>query len=233
MPLPSSCSVRTTTSARWRSFSLRFVWYSVRALDQTETRAGAFRHWLATFVPRAILSLAVLALFMWFWETYYPEGARIRQQIAMEKWQNPGGALQEVLARFPWTLLSTLKLAVVPVAALMLAALPRKRLRMLALGAPFLSAAALTFVFFDITRVATMLVMPAFLMTTLAAGTNSALPTRVRRPLRRLLIVTALLNLLIPNYYVNNGNIIVPGSQAIGFMLSNLVGLLTSVAAER
>ena len=203
-----------------------FVWYSVRALDQTETRASALRHWLATFVPRAILSVAILAAFIWFWETYYPDVARIRQEIAMEKWQNPEGVLQEVLTRFPWTLLSTLKLAVVPVAALMLAVLPRKGLRMLVLGTPFLAAAALTFVFLDITRMATMLVMPAFLMTMLAAGTNSALPTRVRRPLRRLLIVTALLNLLIPNYYVNNGNIVVPESRAIGFMISNLIGLI-------
>jgi hypothetical protein len=37
--------------------------------------------------------------------------------------------------------------------------------------------------------------------------------------------VTALLNLLIPNYYVNNGNIVVPESRAIGFMISNLIGL--------
>ena len=204
-----------------------FVWHSITALDQTRTRAGAFRYWLASLAPRAILSVAVLAAFMWFWETTHPEAASVRQQIAIQKWQNPQGMLEEVLMRFPWTLLSTLKLAIIPVAALMLAPLPRKTPRMLVLGTPFLSAAALIFVFVDITRIATMLVMPAFLITILAAATNSALPSHIRRPLRRLLIVTALLNLLIPNYYVNDGNIVVPKSQAIEFMISSLIGLAT------
>ena len=203
-----------------------FVWHSMKALDQAETQESgrAVGYWLATIAPRVILSVVVLAVFMWFWENNYPEAARVRQALAAQKWQDPQGVLLEVLAPFPWTLLSTLKLTVIPVAALMLAAHARQRLRMLILGVPFLAAGALTFVFVDITRVATMLVLPALLATIVAAGAGSALQPRVRRTLRRLLMGTALLNLLIPNYYVNNGEIIVPRSEVIRLTISRVMG---------
>ena len=170
--------------------------------------------------------MAVLAAFMWFWNWYIPETASVRQTILLQRWQSPERILHEILDRFPWTLLSTVKLTIVPIAALMCAARPRKPLRMLVLGTPFVAATSLTFVFFDITRVATMLVMPALLVTLLAAATDSTLPPRARRSLRRLLIVTALLNLLIPNYYVNDGDVEVPGSQALGSLISGVARLV-------
>jgi hypothetical protein len=119
-----------------------------------------------------------------------------------------------VLGPFPWTLLSALKLTTIPIVALMLAPLPHRALRALTLAVPFVAATALTFVFVDITRVTTMLVLPALIVTIHAAGRDH-LPVETRRRLRRLLVVTASLNLLVPNFYVNNGELHVPPSPVI------------------
>lgn len=198
-----------------------FVWHSMRALEWRDSR-GAARYWLGSVVPRAVLSAAILAAFVWFWHTTYPDAAPERREEAVAKWRYPAEVLREVLGPFPWTLLSTLKLGIIPVAALMGAALPFRPLRMLVLGMPFLAATALTLVFVDVTRMATMLVVPALLVTIRAAAGES-MPPRIRRRLRRLLIVTALLNLLIPNYYVSNGNIVVPPSNAIRAVIARAV----------
>lgn len=204
---------------------LAFVWHSLTALGKDDTPEDGFSYWCATFLPRAALSAVVLAAFILFWQLNYPEAAGARQAIVAQKWEDPEGVLNEVLSRFPWTLLSTLKLGLVPVLALMAAALPAQRARMAVLAVPFLAAVALTFAFLDITRVATMVVMPAFLVTILVAGRDDSAPPRVRRSLRRIVIATALLNLLIPNYYVNDGAIVVPESKAIRFMISTAVDL--------
>lgn len=175
------------------------------------------------FLLEAIVSAIVLGAFLWFWNAYYPDAARVRQQIALDKWSDPAAVLREVLGPFPWTLLSALKLTIVPVAALMLAPLPGRRMRALAVATPFVAATAMTLVFVDVTRVTTLLVMPALLVTFMAArdtGTDAA----TRRRLRRLLLATAVLNLLVPNYYVNNGELHVPPSVLIGGALENVFG---------
>jgi hypothetical protein len=200
-----------------------FVWHTLRALDHEEARA-ATKYWLTTFAPRAILTGAMLLGFLWFWESRYPEVAEVRQAIVAEKWREPGAVLLEVIGPFPWTLLSTLKLALIPVVVLMCAPHPRKGARAAVLAAPFLAAAALTFVWVDVTRMATMLVIPAWLATVRAAGGDLVLPPDRRRRLRRLMLATALLNLLIPNYYVNNGVIQVPPAKPIQSLISTVVG---------
>jgi len=184
------------------------VWHSMRGLERSDA-SGAARYWLTNVSSRLALSLAILAAFMWYWQTAYPTAAGARVAIMAARWAQPGAVVQEVLGWFPWTLLSTVKLVVVPIAALMAAELPRRRWRSLVLGLPFLAATALTLLFSDVTRVATMAVIPVLLVTIRAAGSD-ATPPHVRRRLRRLLVAAALLNLLIPNYYVNNGNILVP-----------------------
>ena len=67
-----------------------------------------------------------------------------------------------------------------------------------------------------------MLVLPALLVTLHAAGSD-AMPPHIRRRLRRWLIAAALLNLVIPNYYVNNGEIIVPRPHDAGAVIWKLV----------
>ena len=198
-----------------------FVWHALRALDRDDGRE-AITHWLIAFAPRAILSGIVLLGFMWFWDANYPDAAQVRQAIMVGKWQEPASVLQQVIGWFPWTLLSPLKLAIVPVAVLMFAPLPRQGLRTVALGTPLVAAAALTLLFVDVTRMAMMLVMPAWLVTIHAAGGGIALPPGWGRRLRRLVIGTALLNLLIPNYYVNNDNIVVPPSEVIRTVIAIL-----------
>lgn len=205
-------------------FLLAGVWLSMKALECQRTQGGAFRSWRAGIVSRAVASVAILGACTWFWNAYYPDAAGVRLDIVLQKWRNPGGILLEVLGRFPWTLTSTVRLTLAPIAVLM--CMPPGRLRTLALGTPFLVAAALTFVFVDVTRIATMLVMPALLVTLLAAGQRGMLPRRERRILRRLLLATALLNLLLPIYYVNNGDIIVPPSQALALAISTLAGFV-------
>jgi hypothetical protein len=204
---------------------LAFVWHSLTALGKEDTAEDGVRYWCATFLPRAALSAVVLAAFILFWQLNYPEAAGARQAIVSQKWEDPEGVLNEVVSRFPWTLLSTLKLGLLPVVALMAATLPAQRARAAVLAVPFLAAAVLTFAFLDITRVATMVVMPALLVTILVAGRDDLAPPRVRRSLRRIVIATALLNLLIPNYYVNDGAIVVPESKTIRFMISTAVDL--------
>jgi hypothetical protein len=78
----------------------------------------------------------------------------VRQEFALDRWKDPAAVLTEVLGRFPWTMLSTLKLGVIPIAVLMTAKLPLRPLRGLVLGVPFLMAGALTLFFVDVTRVA-------------------------------------------------------------------------------
>jgi hypothetical protein len=189
---------------------LAFVWHSMKALDAADGR----RYWLRSLAPRAIVSAVVLAGVIGFWSSRYPEASRARQAIAESKWSDPAAVVQEVAGPFPWTLISTLKLAIVPIAALMLAPLPRRPRRAAVLAVPFGIAAALTFVFVDVTRVATMLVLPALLVTIHAAA-SAETPAGARRRLRRLIVVTALANLVIPNFYVNNGEIVVPPSHVI------------------
>lgn len=184
-----------------------FVWHSMRALERRDG-GGAAKYWVDSFGSRFALSAVVLGAFISFWEGIYPEAAHVRQELALERWKDPAAVLHEVLGWFPWTILSTLKLGVVPIAVLMTSNLPRRAWRMLVLGMPFLAATALTLIFVDVTRVATMLVMPALLVTIHAAGSEAT--PHIRRRLRRWLLAAALLNLLIPNYYVNNAQIIVP-----------------------
>ena len=198
-----------------------FVWHSMRALEREDGRA----YWMRSFVPKAILGAVILATFLFFWQTQFPEQAAARQNIALEKWSDPEGVLQEVLGSFPWTILSALKLTMAPILALMVAPLPFRRWWMLTLAAPFAAAFALTFVFVDITRVATMLVLPALLVTIHAAA-SPLTPVAVRRQVRGWLVVAALLNLLIPNYYVNNGVVHVPPST----ILRNAIERLAAVA---
>jgi hypothetical protein len=182
---------------------LAFVWHSVTAADRPD--GGIY--WLRTFVPKAAGSALILVGFVWFWSTRYPEASLVREHVVAEKWSDPEALVTEVIGPFPWTLLSTLKLAIVPVLALMIAPLPRRPLRALALAVPFIAAAALTLIFVDVTRVATMLVLPALLVTVHSAGitTSQVAPAAARRRWR----------LLIPNYYVNNGDLHVPPSQVI------------------
>jgi hypothetical protein len=189
---------------------LAFVWHSLRALERADGRA----YWVRTFVPKAIVGAAILAGFTWFWQTLFPEEAAARQAIVADKWSDPEAVLQEVLGPFPWTMLSALKLGIAPIAALMIAPLPSRGLRMLTLAAPFAIAFVLTFVFVDITRVATMLILPA-LIVTIHAAASSQTPVDVRRRVRRWLVAAAVLNLLVPNYYVNNGALQVPPSPLI------------------
>ena len=198
---------------------LAFVWHSMKALEAPDGR----KYWLGTVVPKALVSVVVLAGFLWFWQSQYPEASRARQAIAAAKWSDPAGVVQEVAGPFPWTLLSTLKLAIVPIVALMLAPFPHRRLRALTLAIPFAVAAALTFVFVDVTRVATMLVLPALLVTVHVA-TSEKMPAAARRRLRRLIVAMALANLLIPNYYVNNGEVLVPPSQVIRGLIASVAG---------
>jgi hypothetical protein len=191
---------------------LAFVWHTAQAAE----RPDGTQYWLRTFVPRAAVSALLLAGFVWFWAAQYPDASRARATIAAEKWSDPAALVTEVIGPFPWTLLSTLKLTIVPVMALMIAPLPRRPLRALALAVPFIAAAALTLVFVDVTRVATMVTLPALLVTVLAAGRYAPPgPPAARRSLRRLIVATALLNLLLPNYYVNNGELQVPPSRTI------------------
>jgi hypothetical protein len=196
---------------------LAFVWHSMRALERDDGRA----YWVRTFLPKAIISAAVLGAFVWFWEMQFPEAAAVRQNIAAEKWSAPRAVLREVLGPFPWTVLSALKLMAAPIVALMVAPLPWRGRRALTLGAPFLVAFALTFVFVDVTRVTTMLVVPA-LVVTIQTAASLQTPTLVRRRLRRWVVVAAILNLLVPNYYVNNGEIQVPPSPLIRSAIERL-----------
>ena len=189
-----------------------FVWHSMRALEQPDARRAA-TDCFNSLASRFVLSVVICGAFISFWDSSYPEAAHVRQEFAMERWKDPAAVLNEVLGRFPWTMLSTLKLGLIPVAALMAAKRPVRPLRGLVLGLPFLMAVALTLLFVDVTRVATMLVLPALLVTFHAAGSD-ATPPHIRRRLRRWLIAAALLNLMIPNYYVNNGEIIVPRPHA-------------------
>jgi hypothetical protein len=197
---------------------LAFVWHSTKALEVVDGR----QYWLKMVVPRALISAVVLAGFIWFWDSRYPEASRVRQALVESKWSDPAAVVEEVAGPFPWTLLSTLKLAIFPIVALMLAPHPRRPLRALTLAVPFVVAAALTFIFVDVTRVATMLVLPALLVTVHAAA-SPELPAGARRRLRRLIVATALLNLLIPNYYVNNGDIHVPPSQVMRGAIESLL----------
>jgi hypothetical protein len=202
-----------------------FVWHSLHALDRP-TRRDGLRYLAATFVPRAALAVTLLWAFMWFWETRYPEAAVMRQATLAEKWATvpaAAGVIQEVFGPFPWTLLSTLKLGVLPVAALMWAPWRHRRLRALVLGVPFAVAALLTFVFVDVTRMAMMFVIPAWLVTVLAAAGAFDLPAAWLRRFRRLALATALLNVLIPNYYVNNGTVIVPPPKPIQALLAIII----------
>jgi hypothetical protein len=202
-----------------------FVWHSLRAMERSEVdRGAAWKSWAAAFIPRAVLSAGIMAAFMTFWSTTHPVAAGVRQALVVEKWRDPAGMLQEAIGAFPFTLLSALKLAIVPVAALALARVPHRRLRALVIAIPFVAALALNFVFVDITRVTTLVVMPVLLVTILAAGRASTLEPVQRRGLRRLMAVTALLGLLVPNYYVNNGEIRVPPSTVLGKAIVWLTG---------
>ena len=183
-----------------------FVWYSSRALDED----AGLTFWLKTFVLRAILSAAILAGVMGFWQAHFPEDAGLRRQLLLQQWQRPRQMLLEVALRFPWTLISTFKLVLLPVLAWIIAARPA--LRRLIYAAPLVAGVALTFAFLDITRVSTMLIMPAFVMAVLAARHDTRL--------RKLVIVTALLNLLIPNFYVNNAIVVVPESRALRWIIA-------------
>lgn len=202
---------------------LAFVWHTLRALEHHDAGA-AVRYWLRSFAPRAIVGAAVLLAFIWLWEARYPDAAMVRQQIVAEKWREPGALLREVAGPFPWTLLSTLKLAVIPVVAVMLAPHRRRVLRAAVLAVPFIAAATLTFVFVDVTRMATMMVIPAWLAIIGAIRGDIGLPPVSRRRARRLVVAAALANLLIPNYYVNNGSIHVPASNAIQALMSMAFG---------
>ena len=212
---------------------LAFVWHSLHALEflprkgapceqaalldepAKGARVGALgpttggRRPMHTFVLKATVSAVILGAFLLLWHTQYPEAARVRQQIAIAKWSDPEAVVREVLGPFPWTLLSALKLTIVPVAALMIAPAHGRTMRATALAMPFVAAALLTFLFVDVTRVATMLILPALLVTILVAQDQRTEPV-TRRRLRRLLLITAALNLLVPNYYVNNGELHVP-----------------------
>ena len=202
-----------------------FVWHSLRALDRVPAGpAAAWRYWARSFVPRAILSVAIAAAFLWFWRGSYPDASQARQVIAAVKWQDPAAVLEEVLAPFPFTVLSALKLGIIPVVALMCARLPQRRLRAAVIATPLVMAAALTFVWVDITRVATMLVMPVLLVTLHAAAARSPLAPPDRRRLRRIVFATSLAGLLVPNDYVNNGEILVPPSHAIRTALAWFAG---------
>ena len=199
---------------------LVFVWHSMRALERDDGHV----YWMRTLVPKAIVGGAILAAFVWFWQTQFPEEAAARHKIAAVKWSDPEAMLQEVLGPFPWTMLSALKLAVAPIVALTIAPLRSRGLRMLTLAAPFAVAFALTFVFVDITRVATMLILPA-LIVTIHAAASPRTPVDVRRRVRRWLVIAAVLNLLVPNYYVNNGEIHVPASSLIRSALARIAAI--------
>jgi hypothetical protein len=168
----------------------------------------------------------MLWAFMWFWETRYPDAAILRQAAAAENWATvPRAArvIEEVLGPFPWTLLSTLKLGVVPIVMLALAPWSDRRLRAAVLLAPFAAAFVLTFVFIDVTRMAMTVVFPAWLVTMAAAAGAFDLPAAWRRRFRRVVLVMALLNLLVPNYYVNNGTVIVPPPYPIQALLRVII----------
>jgi hypothetical protein len=198
------------------------VWHTLQAIERPAIGAG-FRYWLTTFVPRALLSVGMLMAFMWFWKEYFPEYADVRQGIIEEKWRKPAMVLHEAAGPFPWTLLSTLKLSFIPIVAAMSAPHPRRWLRALALAAPLVAAAGIVFVFLDVTRMATMMAIPALLITLRIAGGDLAMPPRWRSRVRRRLLTAAALSLLIPNYYVNNGAVLIPPSQAIRSLISMYV----------
>jgi hypothetical protein len=202
-----------------------FVWHTLHALDRPSRRDGV-RYWLTTFGPRAAACAALLWAFMWFWQSRYPDEAILRQAAAAENWATvPRAArvITEVLGPFPWTLLSTLKLGILPIIALTAAPWTDRRLRGLVLAAPFAVAFVLTFVFIDVTRMAMMFVMPGWLVTLLAAAGGFDFPAAWRRRFRRLLLATALLNVLIPNYYVNNGAVVVPPPRPIQALLEIII----------
>jgi hypothetical protein len=199
-----------------------FVWHTAQALDLAQPRER-MRWWLAAFVPRAAIAGVMLIGFIWFWEARFPEVAGVRQTIVGEKWSRPEALLLEVLGPFPWTWLSPLKLAAVPIVVLMLAPHPRRALRAAALAVPLVAAVAMTFVFVDITRIATILVIGSWFVMLRAAAGDLDMPHRWRRRLRRTLLATAVLNLFIPNYYVNNGEIHVPPSVAIRWIITGSV----------
>jgi hypothetical protein len=195
------------------------IWHTLRAIDMPGNGRDALSYWAWTCGPRLVISAIILAGFVWFWTTEFPLESRPRWTILAEKWSQPDQTLEEILLRFPWTLLSALKLTVVPVGVFMMLPQARRRLRMLVVSIPFIAASVLTFAFLDITRVATLLIMPSLLVTIHAASAHD-IPAIHRRRLRRLLVGTALLNLLIPNYYVNNAGIHVPVSRAIRDIVS-------------
>ncbi len=202
---------------------LAFVWHTLRALDHDDAGAAA-RYWLRSVAPRVMVAAGVLIACIWFWETRYPDAAMVRQQIVAEKWRDPEALLLEVAGPFPWTLLSTLKLAMIPVVAVMFAPHRRRALRAATLAVPLFAAAIFTFVFVDVTRMATMLVIPAWLAIIGAVRGDIGLQPLSRRRARRLIVAAALANLLIPNYYVNNGSIQVPPSNAMQALVSRMVG---------
>lgn len=193
------------------------------AAETTAGNHGRSQTAIRAIVVRIIASALILGAFIAFWHAQYPEAAGVRMQIALEKWSDPDAVLREVVGPFPWTLLSALKLTVVPVVVLMLAPLPGRRWRALVLAMPFAAAALLTLVFVDVTRVATMLVLPALLVTILVAQDRRTEPA-TRRRLRRALLVSASLNLLVPNYYVNNGGLHVPPPVLIHRTIDWLAG---------
>jgi hypothetical protein len=202
-----------------------FVWHTLHALDRPD-RSEALRGWLATFVPRLVVGVAVLWAVQSFWESRYPLEASLRQASAAENWATvPRAArvIQEVLGPFPWTLLSTLKLGVIPIAALAWAPWRQRRLRALTLALPFAAAFVLTFVFIDVTRMALMLVLPAWLVMLRIAGGALDLPSPWRRRFRRLVLAMALLNVLVPNYYVNDGAVVVPPPKPVQALLEIII----------
>jgi hypothetical protein len=183
-----------------------FVWHGLKALERERLQDGV-GYWLRTFGPRAVVAGAILYAFTSFWEAHYYLDSQERTEIIKELWRQPAQLLKEVVGPFPWTLLSPLKLSLVPIVVLMATPLRRRWLRATILTIPLVAAAAWTFVFVDITRMAMFLMLPVWLATVLAAGGAIAMPAQSRRYLRRTVIAVAVLNLLIPNYYVNKSDL--------------------------
>ncbi len=108
-------------------------------------------------------------------------------------------------------------LMLVPMAMLALLETSRHRWgRTALLVLPALIAGVATTLFVDVTRVGTLLMFPLFWMLVEGAtGHDPDVALAQARRLRRVFIVAAAFSLLVPNYYVNNGDVIVPPSPAI------------------
>lgn len=190
------------------------VWYGWDMLEHASRKESLrqVRAWLAPVASRVAIGVIVLLGFHLAWRAAYPEGAAVRAAIVAAKWTSPAALVDEVFGPFPMTIASTFKLGLVPLAGLVVLARDRRVMRAVLVAAPFVLGSVLTLLFVDVTRVLTIVAMPAVFLLLHALRKDATGTASSRRRLRNVFLVSAILNLVVPNFYVNNGQVLVPRS---------------------